>query len=209
MSRYILVFLLFLFSVYCHGQFSDVYIVNVKGLSIGLEKNSSVWADYGLKNGIHVNVKHTAIADELDKQCWRISAMYGTDLKVVQAIASPFVTSDWYTSFYNAGMSLKFRNLWKEDIIKIGVEYVPYYDKELKFQNGWSVGVQTKLYKKISILAEYGRKPDYRIAYERMYLGFDITTKDLSVMPMLEIPSYDSGIRWTHSKIVVSMYYNL
>lgn len=209
MSRYIFVFFLFLCSVHCHGQFSDVCVSNVRRLSIGLEKNNSVWADYGFKNGIHVNIKHTAIADDLDRQSWRVSASYGTELKVVQTNASPFVTSDWYTSFYNFGLSLKIWNLWKDKTVKVGVEYIPYYDKDLKFQNGWAIGAQTRLYKQISIFAEFGRKPDYRIAYERMYLGFDITAKDLCVKPMIEIPSYDSGIRWNHSKVVVSMYYNL
>ena len=103
---------------------------------------------------------------------------------------------------------MKLRNLWNDNIVKIGAEYIPYYDKDLKFQHGWSVGAQTKLYKQISLFAAYGRKPDYRIAYERLYFGFDFEYKELWVKPMAEIPSYDSGIRWSHSKIVVSMSYN-
>lgn len=206
MSRYLIVFLLFLCSISCYGQFSD-YIVDVNKLSMGLEKNNSLWVDYGFKNGINVNFKHTAIADELSLQSWRISALCSSDLKIVRAIVTSFVTSDWHTSFYNIGLSLKLSNLYKDNIVKLGAEYVPYYDKDLKFQNGWAVGAQTRLYKQISLFLEYGRKPDYRIAYERLYLGFDISAMDLRVKPMIEIPSYDSGIRWTHSKIVVSMYY--
>ena len=205
-TRILIVFLLL--SVRGFAQFSGFNMVNVDGLSVGLEKNNSVWADYAFKNGFHINIKHTAIADELSRQSWRISALYGMDLKVVQAVATPFVTSDWKTSFYNFGLSLKFRNLWKDKIVKFGVEYIPYYDKELRFQNGWAVGTQVRLYKQVSCFTEYGRNPDYRIAYERMYLGFVIEAKDLCVKPMLELPSYDSGIRWTHSKIVVSLYYN-
>jgi hypothetical protein len=207
MNRIIIIFLLIFVSIQSHGQFSDIDLVNVNGLTIGLEKNNSIWAGYGFKNGIHVIAKHTAIADELSRQSWRISALYGVDLKIVQAVATPFISSDWKTTFYNVGLSLKLRNLWKDNFVKIGAEYIPYYDRDLKFQHGWAVGVQTKLYKQISLFAEYGRKPDYRIAYERMYLGFDIKAKDLCIKPMIEIPSYDSGIRWTHSKIVVSMCY--
>lgn len=208
MSRFRFLFFFLLLSVHCQAQFSDLNIVDENGLTVGLEKNTSVWADYGFKNGIHVRVKHTAIVDDLERQNWRVLASYSTKMKVVQAIASPFVTSDWYTSFYNVGFFLKLRNLWRDDIIKIGVEYIPYYDKDLKFQNGWAVGAQMRIYKQIALFAEYGRKPDYRIAYEKMYFGSDITVKDLCVKPMIEIPSYDSGIRWTHSKIVVSMSYS-
>ena len=195
-------------SIQSHGQFADVELTNKRWLTLGLEKNNSVWADYGFKNRIHISGKHTAIADKLSEQSWRLSASYIANIDVIQATVNPFVTSDWNTSFYNLGLSVKLRNLWKNNIVKIGTEYIPYYDKDLKFQHGWAVGVQTKFYKQISLFAEYGRKPDYRIAYERMYLGFDIAYKEICVKPMIEIPSYDSGIRWTHSKIVVSMSYN-
>ncbi len=207
MNRIVLLSFLLSISIHIRGQFSDVDIVSVKGLNLGLEKNSSIIADYSFGNGIHVNVKHTAIADELSRQSWRVSASYNADLRYVQATGTPFITSDWKTSFYNLGFSLKLRNLWRDDNFKIGAEYVPYYDNELKFQNGWAIGAELRLYKHISLFAEYGRRPDYRIAYERMYLGFDISVMNLCVKPMIEIPSYDSGIRWTHSKIVVSMYY--
>ena len=208
MNRVLFLFLLMFVSVQSHGQLSDINIVNVSGLTVGLEKNYSIWVDYGFKNGIHINAKHSVIADKLSKQSWRLSASYSVNINIIQATATPFISSDWFTSFYNMGFSVKLVNLWKDNIVKIGAEYIPYYDKDLKFQHGWAVGAQTKLYKQISLFAEYGRKPDYRIAYERMYLGFDIKTRDLCVKPMIEIPSYDSGIRWTHSKIVVSMCYS-
>lgn len=208
MNRFFII-LFFLTPNLCHGQSSDSYIAHLEGISVGIDKNNSVWADYGLKNGIHINFKHTVIADELSKQSWRISALYSKDLKVVQTVIAPFVTSDWYTSFYNVGLAIKLRNLWKDNIIKIGIEYIPYHDMDLKFQNGWAVGLAKRLYKQASLFLEYGRKPDYRIAYERLFVGFDIIAKDLCVKPMIEIPSYDSGIRWNHSKVVVSMYYNL
>ncbi len=208
MSKICILFTFLLISVHCYSQFSDLDMVHVDGLSVGLEKNNSILAGYGLKNGIHVLAKHTAIADELSRQSWRISALYGADLKILQIMASPFFSSDWKTTFYNLGLSLKLRNLWKDNIVRIGAEYVPYYDTDLKFQHGWSVGGQARLYKQISLFAEYGRKPDYRIAYERMYWGFSIPVTNLCVKPMIEIPSYDSGIRWSHSKIVISMYYD-
>lgn len=206
MSKLIPLFAFILMPFHCHGQFSDLNMADVYGICVGLEKNNSVWANYGFNNKIHINFKHTAIADELSRQSWRISASYSTDWKVVQVIVNPFVTSDWKISFYNLGSSIKMRYVWK-DIVKVGAEYVPYYDKDLKFKHGWSVGALVRLYKQVSCFAEYGRKPDYRIAYERMFMGFDIPVMNLCVKPMIEVPSYDSGIRWTHSKIVVSLYY--
>lgn len=208
MSRISFLFFIFLVYAPCYAQFSNLDVIGLEGLTVGLEKNNSLWADYGFRNGIHVNFKHTVYADKLSKQSWRVSVLYSKDFKIIQTAATAFVTSDWQTSFHNIGCSLRLRNLWKEDIVKIGVEYIPYYDNDLKFQNGWSAGTQIRLYKQISFLAEYGRKPDYRIAYKRMYLGFDFSELNLCVRPMLEIPFYDSGLQWNHSKVVVSMFYN-
>lgn len=194
-------------SIKAFAQFSDSDLRETDGLSVGIEKNNSGWIDYGLKNGLHVNVKHTLIADKLPRQSWRVSASYNFAPKYVLVSVAPFVTSDWYTSFVNIGSSIKVSNLWRADQFMIGAEYVPYYDSDLKFQNGWAFAAQARIHKNISLFAEYGRKPDYRIAYERAYLGFEVKVLDLNVKPMLEIPVYDSGVRFDHSKIQVSACY--
>lgn len=192
----------------CYAQSSGLNVIGLEGITIGLEKNNSIILDYGFRHGIHISFKHTVYADKLSKQNWRVSVMYSKKLKIIQTAANAFVSSDWCTSFYNIGCSLKLSNLWEEDIAKIGLEYIPYYDKDLKFQNGWSAGAQIKIYKQISFLAEYGCKPDYRIAYKRLYMGFEFSALNLCVKPMLEIPFYDSGLKLNHSKVVVSMFYN-
>ncbi len=189
------------------AQFSDSDLRPVNGLSIGLEKNNSLWVDYGFEKGIHLNVKHTAIADKLPRQSWRIGASYNFTPKYIQLNLNPFITSDWYASFVNVGCSFKLSNLLKDDKFKIGAEYMPYYDNDLTFQNGWSIAAQVHVYKALSLLSEFGRKPDYRIAYKRFYIGLEAKISDLSVKPLLEIPIYDSGVRFDHSKIVVSCFY--
>lgn len=198
---------MFFLSINAFAQFSDTDLRETDGLSVGIEKNNSGWIDYGLKNGLHVNVKHTLIADKLPRQSWRVSASYNLAPKYVLVSVAPFVTSDWYTSFVNIGSSIKVSNLWRADRFMIGAEYAPYYDSDLKFQNGWAFAAQVRIHKNISLFAEYGRKPDYRIAYERAYLGFEVKVLDLNVKPMLEIPVYDSGVRFDHSKIQVSACY--
>lgn len=189
------------------AQFSDSDLRQVDGFSIGIEKNNSGWIDYGFKSGFHINVKHTLIADKLPRQSWRIGGSYNITPKYIQFNISPFVTSDWYFDSANIGSSFKLSNFWKEDRFKIGAEYVPYYDSELNFQNGWAVAAQARISNVISILFEYGRKPDYRIAYKRAYFGFDLKVLDLDVKPMLEIPVYDSGLRLDHSRVVISTFY--
>lgn len=189
------------------AQFSDSDLRKVEGFTIGVEKNNSGWIDYRFKHGIHLNVKHTLIADKLPRQSWRIGASYNFEPKYIQLNLNPFITSDWYASFVNVGCSMKLSNLLKEDKFKIGVEYLPYYDNDLSFQNGWSVAAQVHLYKAISMLSEFGRKPDYRIAYKRLYFGFEAKISELCVKPLLEIPLYDSGVRFDHSKIAISTYY--
>lgn len=208
MNKHILTIgIMFFLSINALAQFSDTNLRETDGLSVGIEKNNSGWIDYGLNNGLHANIKHTLIADKLPRQSWRVGASYNFAPKYVQVNVAPFVTSDWYASFVNVGSSIQVSNLWMADRFMIGAEYVPYYDSDLKFQNGWAFAAQARIHKNISLFAEYGRKPDFRIAYERAYLGFDIKVLDLNVKPMLEIPVYDSGVRFDHSKIQVSACY--
>ena len=208
MNRIVIFLLMLCLYSSIYAQYSNSDLRKVDGLSLGLEKNNSVWLDYGFKRGFHIHVKHSAIADKLPRQSWQIGASYNYWRKDIGFCLSPFLTSDWYVSFVNWGCSFKLSSFWKKEVIKVGIEYLPYFDSDLKFQNAWAVAAQTLLHKNISLFAEYGRKPDYRIAYKRAYLGFEMKAAELYVKPMLEIPIYDSGIRFDHSKIVVSLFYN-
>lgn len=207
MNRTVSVFILVLLGIPLFAQYSDSDLKSRDGVSIGIEKNNSVWLDYCFKKGFHICLKHTAIADKLHRQSWRMGASYDLTPKYVKINLNLFLTSDWYTSFVNTGCSFKLTNQWKGDVFRIGVEYVPYYDNDLKFQYGWAVAAQVRVHKDMSLFAEYGRKLDYRILYQRAYVGFEIKVAALYVKPMLEIPVYDSGIRFDHSKVVISTFY--
>lgn len=191
-----------------YAQFSNTDLRYTYGMIVGIEKNNSVWLDYGFDKSFHINIKHTAMADKLYRQSWQISGSYNITPKHIQVNLSPFLTSDWYGTFVNYGCSFRLSNLWRKERFMLGIEYVPYYDNELRSQNGWALAAQVKVQKDISFFTEYGRKPDYRIAYKRVYSGFEIIVADLYVKPMLEIPIYDSGLRLDHSKLVVSMFYS-
>lgn len=89
----------------------------------------------------------------------------------------------------------------------LGLSYIPYYDLELKVNNGWSVSSKINIIDNISFVAEYGSVPDYRIAYKRLYLGVIFKVKNLVVYPMSEILLYESEPHLSHSQVVVSMCY--
>lgn len=203
----VIVVLLFLFNTKAFSQFSESDLRMVTGLSVGLEKNNTGWIDYGFSSGFHINVKHTLTPIELVEQNWGIGLSYNHKFNFFQFSFSPSITSNWNTSFINIGGALKLSNLWKYNIIKLGIEYIPYYDTDLKFQNGWALAAQTKIHKDISIFCEYGKKADYRIIYKRIYAGFEVKLLDLCVKPLLQIPIYYSGMKLTQSQILVSAYY--
>lgn len=210
MKWYRLILCLLIISKAClsYAQFTETNLKDVEGLSVGLEKNTSLWLDYGFKSGVHVKMKHTAIADNFSRQMWRAEVAYDFSNKYFAIHANPFVASDWKTSFVNIGSYLSINNIWKNDFFQIGAEYVPFYDSELKFQNGWAAAAQVSLFKDVSLFAEYGKKPDYRIAYQRLYMGLTFKVLNLMVKPMLEVPFYDSGLQIDHSKVVVSFSYS-
>jgi len=195
------------FSTNAYSQFSETDLRTVTGLSVGLEKNNIGWVDYGFNSGFHINIMHTIAPRELNEQNWRFGISYNRGFKYLQIALSPFMNSNWNLSFANVGTSIKVSNFWKHNLFRLGVEYIPHYDTNIKFHNAWAFAVQAKLFKNISILCEYGEKPDYRIAYKRIYAGFEVKVLNLYLKPLLEIPIHDSGIKLKSSRVLVSAYY--
>lgn len=188
------------------AQFSEMNMANAKGWSLGLVKNDMLFADYGLNNGLHFQLKQSLIADELKQEYDVLSVSYKLPVSAVELLAEAFAGTDWHGSYLNAGSRISIAG--GSEGFKIGAAVIPYYDSDLDYQTGWSFAASAKLYKDISLFGEFGRQPEYRIAYNRAYLGFDIKYAHLDIKPMLQIPCYDSGVRLDHSKVVVSLSYN-
>lgn len=205
--RYLLTLSLLLLPFVSQAQLSGAMFDKGQGITIGLEKNSSVFLEYNWKQGFHVGAKHTVIVDKVEYQSLRIEGGYTWMNDYVHLDASPFVTSDWKGSFYNVGLRIGALSNYYSKYVRIGAEYVPYYDSDLKMQHGWAVMGQVNVTKEVALLAEYSRKPDYRIAYKRFYTGAKFHVKNLSVIPMLEVPIYDGGLHASHSSVVVNLAY--
>lgn len=167
-----LIILLFLLLPICtHAQVSELMYGRNQGVSLGLEKNNSVCLEYNWKNGFGVGVKHTVIVDKVEYQSFRIEGGYTWNNNYIALNAIPFVTSDWKGSFYNLGSHIGLLSNYYSKYARLGAEYVPYYDSYLKMQHGWAVKGLVNVIKEIALLAEFSRKPDYRIAYKRVYAG--------------------------------------
>lgn len=207
MRNQLIILLLLLLPICTHAQVSELMYGRSQGITLGLEKNNTVFLKYNWRNGFSVGAKHTVIVDKVEYQSFRIEGGYTWNNNYITLNATPFVTSDWKGSFYNAGASLGLLSNYYSKYARIGAEYVPYYDSDLKMQHGWAVKGLVNVTKEIALLAEYGRKPDYRIAYKRMYTGVMFQVENLTVMPMLEIPIYDGGLHASHSSVVVNLAY--
>lgn len=179
-----------------------------EGVTIGIEKNYSAAFEYDWKQGFFVGAKHTLVADKVDYQSFRAMGGYRWRNPYISISSTAFATSDWKASFGNVGAIVQVNSEYFSKYAKIGAEYIPYYDSGLGFQHGWSVSGEVNITRDISLLSEFGRKPDYRIAYKRVYAGAKFHVQNLTVVPMLEIPIYDSGLHASHSGIVVSMSYS-
>lgn len=179
-----------------------------EGISLGLEKNKILFLEYA-KNGFVGRVKQTLIADKAKYQYFRVEGGYDFQTEFVDMAIDVFYSSEWLFESYNIGSQISFTSSIYDKYGNIAVRYIPYYDKDLKFNNGWSVSGKLNVTETISFVAEYGRVPDFRIAYKRLYLGAIFTVKNLSVYPILEIPLYDNEIHLSHSQVCVSLSYTL
>lgn len=177
-----------------------------EGISLGLEKNKILFLEYA-KNGFSGRVKQTLTADKAKYQYFRIEGGYDFHTEFVDLSCDVFYSSEWHLESFTIGSQVTLISSIYDKYGNIAVRYVPYYDRDLKFHNGWSVSGKVNLTKSISLVAEYGNVPDFRIAYNRLYLGAIFTVKNLSVYPVLEIPLYENEIHLSHSQMVVSICY--
>ncbi len=190
-----------------NAQFSNSTYLMKQGISVGLEKNTTAFLNYEWNKGFFVKAKHTVIADRVKYQSFRLDGGYKWDNKYVQLAASPFVTSDWRGSFWNVGMEIGIISNYFSQYFRIGGQYVPYYDCDLNMQHGWSIAGLVNITKEIALFAEYCNKPEYRIAYKKVYTGISFNVKNLAVAPMIEIPIYDGDFHGSHSSVAVNLVY--
>lgn len=194
-------------SMVCRAQFTSPMYNDQRAWSVGLDKNTSVYVNHSWMSGFHTAFKHTVIADKVEYQSYRLDGGYLWSNPYVNIDASPFFTGDWKMSFWNVGLQLSAVNQWKSEYFRCGIKYIPYYDSELRMQHGWAVGLEANVSKDVSLIMEYGRTPEYRIAYNRLYAGVVFKVFNLMVKPMFEMPIYDTGIHPSHGKVVVSLSY--
>lgn len=208
-SKWIIAIGLVLHAFNVQAQFSEINYLNTKGGIAGIEKNSMVVLNYGFKNNIQLNLKHSMEANAMKYQYFQIGASYALNFGYVQLCANPFFSSDYRASYINTGTEVSVFSNWKKEYFRVGFSVIPCYDTDLKYQTCWAVAASVKLYREFSVFIEYSRKPEYRIAYKRGYAGLIFISGNICVKPMLRIPYYDSGLRFDHSKVVISMAYFL
>lgn len=204
-KKLVLIFSLITTSVFAQNTFQ--FPTADEGITIGIEKNYSAALEYDWKQGFFVGAKHTLVADKVDYQSFRAMGGYRWRNPYITLSATTFATSDWKASFWNVGAIVQVNSEYLSKYARIGAEYVPYYDSGLGLQHGWSLSGEVNVTRDISLLSEFSRKPDYRIAYKRVYAGVKFHVQNLTVVPMLEIPIYDGGFHASHSSMVVSMSY--
>ena len=199
-------FLLLLSSIALRAQLCSPFSSFADGVSVGLEKNRSFVLEYG-KGGLGVRFQQSLTFDRARHQYLRIESGYTLNIKALDISCDLFYSSNWKFDKYNIGSQISIYSRFFDRYGNIAVRYVPYYDKELKFNHGWSISGNLNVAKDISLVAEYGEVPDFRIAYRRLYLGTIFKIHNLSVYPILEVPLYDNEIHLSHSQLVVSMAY--
>lgn len=207
MKKWILgLMLLFIGIIPINAQLISPASMYQDGLALGIEKNKSLFVEYGYKR-FNARLKQTIIIDKPQYQSLRIEGGYTLDAFYFDLTCDLFYSTDWYICDYNFGTQISLVSKVFDKYGNLGFSYIPYYDSEQKGNNGWSVSGKVNVAKDISLVAEYGNVPDFRIAYNRLYLGAIFTVKNLFVYPVLEIPLYENETHLSHSKMVVSMCY--
>lgn len=191
----------------CLAQFSDVNLDTLRGVTVGIERNEYLLADYGFSKGLHVGFKHTVKPEDEKNQTFQLNASYTARPKFMDITVNPFLTTSWNMDYTSFGCKIQVMSSLFTDRLQFGASIIPYYDTDLKYRSCWEAGISASIHNEIRIFAEVSDKPLYRIAYKRAYLGFDFKVANLQVKPSLQIPIYDSGMRLRHSKICISAAY--
>ena len=178
-----------------------------KGFSLGIEKNSMGVINYGISDYLYFHLKHSLLADALKTQYIQLSSTIDFEKKNTKLQLMPFISFDYDASYFNYGCDFSLIQDFHVNETKIGVSFIPYYDTILKYSSGWAISGQTEIINDISFFVEYTRRPEYRIADKKMYLGFSFYSGKLIVKPMLKTPIYDSGIRLDHSQVILNFNY--
>ena len=69
----------------------------------------------------------------------------------------------------------------------------PHYDSALDYLTCFTAGTDIHLYKGITFLMQYSTVPEYRMKEERCKLGLRFAYGNLSVTPMLSVPTDGEG----------------
>lgn len=207
MRKVILGFILSIINTYfLNAQLISPASTYIDGISIGIEKSKSLFIEYGYR-GFSSRFKHSVIADKVIYQNFRIEGGYSIQTNFIDLTCDLFYSSEWTFDNYNIGSQVTFISHLFNDYVNFGASYTPYYDNTYKYNNGWAFSGKITITNDISLIAEYGKIPEYRIAYRKIFLGINFIVQNLSVSPILEIPLYNNEPHLSHTQLIFNLCY--
>ena len=105
MKKWILGMLLFTIAMPINAQLISPSSMYQDGLSLGLEKNKSLFVEYGYKR-FNAKLKQTIIVDRPQYQFLRIEGGYTLDAYYLDLTCDLFYSTDWNFGNYNLGSQI-------------------------------------------------------------------------------------------------------
>lgn len=156
---------------------------------VGLRDNRFALLGYEAKSGWSVGVEHSFFSEKIGFQYFKWLAGYDYYVNSQFVIfGGVYIGTTYSTNFYNTGANIKF---FYSPIKWLGVEALinPHYDSDYKYETCWSFYTNWQVFNEVSLLVEYTNVPEYRISEQRIRSGLEFRVNNLSVIPMISIPT--------------------
>lgn len=175
---------------------------------LGLRDTRFVNVNYTFANHYNVELEHSFYNEAFKLQHLRLSFTYMATIKHFTIKCKPYFGITYNAAYHDAGalVNAAYR------IGRVGLDATlnPHYDSGLKYKTCWGVGASCRVYKQLSIVAQYTTVPEYRQSENRFRAGFRIDVDRLWVMPLLST-CVDRFDKWKTKgmRVSVSMGWHL
>lgn len=161
-------------------------------VGVGLRDNQYVHIGYTWKEQWNVTLEHSVFSQKFSTQYVRFLLSYKQQWSNWNIKAIPYYGTSYNGDFYNLGMAVDVHWHLLDGWGLTGVVN-PHYDSALDYLTCFTAGTDIHLYKGITFLMQYSTVPEYRMKEERCKLGLRFAYGNLSVTPMLSVPTDGEG----------------
>ena len=171
---------------------------------IGMRDTRYLNINYTFATRFNAEFEHSVFAEKFKYQHVRFSGSYTLPVKNFEFQAKPYFGTLYDGDYYDVGAFLCVRYNVVKPLMLCGT-LNPHYDSGFSYKTCFMLGAECKVYKDLSVVAQYTTIPEYRQSEKRIRAGLKLDVGRLWVQPLLSIP-VESG-KTKSVRVAVSMGY--